>query len=95
MTLSETVDWSVGASILVTTSSYIAHEAERLTIANISADGKTITTEESLQYDHTSTKHNFNGYDEITLAAEVGLLSRRIKIVGAPFPGLFFTSFII
>ena len=95
LTLSETVDWTVGASILVTTSSYIAHEAERLTIANISADGKTITTIESLQYDHTSTKHNFNGYDEITLAAEVGLLSRRIKIVGAPFPGLFFTSFII
>ena len=45
-----------------------------------------ITTQENLKYDHTSVKYNFDG-KEIVLAAEVGLLSKRIKIVGAPFPG--------
>ena len=88
MILSEAVDWNIGASIVVTTSSFTAHETERLTIANISADGMTITTQESLQYDHTSFLYSIEG-KEVIQASEVGLLSRRIKIVGAPFPGKF------
>ena len=60
-----------------------------LLAANISSDGMVITTQENLKYDHTSVKYNFDG-KEIVLAAEVGLLSKRIKIVGAPFPGRFF-----
>ena len=84
--LTETVDWEVGATIVVTTSSFLAHEAERLTIAAISFDGMTITTEENLMYNHTS--HNYTiGGQEIIMAAKVGLLSRRIKIIGAPFAG--------
>ena len=84
--LTETVDWEVGATIVVTTSSFLAHEAERLTIAAISFDGMTITTEENLMYDHTSYNYTIGG-QEIFMAAEVGLLSRRIKIIGAPFAG--------
>ena len=34
LTLSEAVDWDIGASIVVTTTSFIAHESEKLTIGN-------------------------------------------------------------
>ena len=88
MVLSETVDWEIGATIVVTTSSFLAHEAERLTIADISFDGMTLTTVENLMYDHTSFTYDIDG-QKIVMAAEVGLLSRRIKIVGAPSNGKF------
>ena len=84
LVLAEAVDWTVGASIMVTTSSFLAHEAEKLTISDISDDGLTITTEESLQYTHTVSSEDYDG-ETITLAPEVALLSRKIKIVGAPF----------
>ena len=84
LVLKEAVDWEVGSTILVTTSSFIASEAERLTIEAISADKMTITTVEALQHDHTSYTYSIDGTD-VTLAAEVGLLSRRIKIIGAPY----------
>ena len=35
LTLSEAVDWAIGTSIVVTTSSFIAHESEKLTIGNL------------------------------------------------------------
>ena len=78
----------IGATIVVTTSSFLAHEAERLTIADISFDGMTLTTVENLMYDHTSFTYDIDG-KKIVMAAEVGLLSRRIKIVGAPSNGKF------
>ena len=88
LVLSETVDWEIGATIVVTTSSFLAHEAERLTIADISFDGMTLTTVENLMYDHTSFTYDIDG-KKIVMAAEVGLLSRRIKIVGVPSNGKF------
>ena len=36
LTLSQAVDWKAGAEIVLTTSSFLAHEAERLTIDSIS-----------------------------------------------------------
>ena len=84
--LSEPVDWQVGATIMITSSSFVADEAERLTIASVSADGLTLTTVENLVHDHTENTYNIDG-EVITLAAEVGLISRRIKIVGAAFEG--------
>jgi hypothetical protein len=80
------VDWAVGSTILVTTSSYRAHEAERVSVQSISADGLTITIDESLAFSHTFTTALYDG-KTVIMAAEVGLLSRRIKIVGAPFDG--------
>ena len=84
LVLTNPVDWTAGASIVVSTSSFLAHEAEKLTIENVSEDGLTITTLESLEHDHVVTSEDFDG-ETITLAPEVGLLSRKIKIVGAPF----------
>lgn len=84
LVLSETVDWEVGATIMVTTTSFLAHETERLTIDAISDDGLTITTAENLMYDHTVNLYSVDGQD-VNLAGEVALLSRNIKFVGAPF----------
>ena len=78
------VDWSAGATIMVTTSSYVAHEAEKLTIDTISDDGLTITTIENLAYTHAVATDTYDT-DTITTAPEVALLSRKIKIVGAPY----------
>ena len=47
----------------------------------ILGDGMTITTVENLSYDHTSFTYTIDG-QEVVMAAEVGLLSRKIKIVG-------------
>ena len=84
LVLTNPVDWTAGASIVVSTSSFLAHEAEKLTIDNVSDDGLTITTLENLKHDHVVISEDFDG-ESITLAPEVGLLSRKIKIVGAPF----------
>ena len=46
----------------------------------------TITTVENLSYDHTSFTYTIDG-KEVVMAAEVGLLSRKIKIVGHNSPG--------
>ena len=57
-----------------------------LKIFFILGDGMTITTVENLSYDHTSYTYTIDG-QEVVMAAEVGLLSRKIKIVGHNSPG--------
>ena len=54
LTLSEAVDWGIGASIVVTTTSFIAHESEKLTIGNsnfwfkiLSQDGNCLKVKET------------------------------------------------
>ena len=87
--LSEAVDWTVGAEILITSTSYIASEAERHVIATISGDGLTITTVDNLVYDHAYDVETI-GADSITMTAEVGLLTRKIQIIGAPYAGKYY-----
>ena len=84
--LNEAVDWTVGAEIFITSTSYIASEAERHVIAAISSDGLTITTEEALQHDHNYDVETIGGVS-VTMTAEVGLLTRKIQIIGAPYAG--------
>ena len=82
--LNEAVDWTVGSEIFITSTSYIASEAEKHIIATISVDGLTITTTDPLAYDHTHDVETVGG-DSITMTAEVGLLTRKIQIIGAPY----------
>ena len=44
----------------VSTSSFLAHEAEKLTIENVSDDGLTITTLENLKHDHVVISEDFD-----------------------------------
>lgn len=68
-----TGDWKKGDSIVVASTDYDPHQAERRTISNIS--GKVITLDQKLQYMHFG-QVTF-GVDE---RGEVGMLSRNIKI---------------
>ncbi len=91
MTLAEPVDWVVGDRILVTSSRKSASEAETRTITGVSADSKTVYFATGLTHPHngsqiTKTRPQ-NPYSDskswtADLRAEVGLLSRNVKIEG-------------
>ena len=66
-------DWKKGDSIVVASTDYDPHQAERRTISSIS--GKVITLDQKLDYMH---------YGQVTFGvderAEVGMLSRNVKV---------------
>jgi cell migration-inducing and hyaluronan-binding protein len=68
-----TGDWKKGDSIVVASTDYDPHQAERRTISSIS--GKVITLDQKLEYMH---------YGQVTFGVdergEVGMLSRNIRI---------------
>lgn len=72
-----TGDWKKGDMIVVASTDYDPHQAERRTIASIS--GKVITLDQKLDYMH---------YGQVTFGVdergEVGMLSRNIKIQASP-----------
>lgn len=87
LTLSEAVDWVVGESILVTSSRANWNEAETRTITGVSGDLKTVSFATPLAYLHngsTITKTRTSDAKSWTgdLRAEVGLISRNVKIQG-------------
>ncbi len=92
ITVKEPIDWVVGDDIVVaSTEAYIfdndeiLKENEQRKITAISADKKTITLDMPLSYHHYGELQNYtNGVQSWVLdeRAEVGLLSRNIKIQG-------------
>ena len=72
-----TGDWKKGDMIVIASTDFDPHQAERRTISSIS--GKTITLDQKLQYMH---------FGEVTFGVdergEVGMLSRNIKIQASP-----------
>ncbi len=87
LTLSEPVDWITGDSILVTSSRLSWSEAETRTITSVSADMKTVFFTPALAYLHngsttTRTRSTDGKSWTADLRAEVGLLSRNVKIQG-------------
>ncbi len=88
LTLSQAVTWPVGAEILITSSSTNYNESETRTISSITPDGLTITLNSALTYNHNGTQPTYTRSSDsrswtIDMRAEVGLLSRNIKIQGA------------
>lgn len=79
--LTEAVDWVAGEEIAIASTSFDHREAEQRTIKNISADRKHIYLTEPLRYQHVSVTESF-GSDDFTMRAEVGLLTRNIKVQG-------------
>uniref|UniRef100_A0A3P9PH58 PKHD1 like 1, tandem duplicate 2 n=1 Tax=Poecilia reticulata TaxID=8081 RepID=A0A3P9PH58_POERE len=79
LVLVQPVDWKVGDQVAVSTSGYSAAETEKRWIAAVSADGLILTLNQPLDHTH--------------LAADVGLLSRNIRIIGEEYPAMMVESF--
>eukprot|EP00058_Branchiostoma_floridae_P026715 XP_002612206.1 hypothetical protein BRAFLDRAFT_108902 [Branchiostoma floridae] len=92
ITLADVVDWQVDEEIVITTTSFDAWQTETFKITDVSTDGRTLTLNSSLAYEHIYHSDTVNG-KTYTMAAEVGLLTRNIKIEGADYQGLFSESF--
>ncbi|KAJ8389419.1 hypothetical protein AAFF_G00119570 [Aldrovandia affinis] len=94
LSLHEAVDWQVGDDIVISTTSYDPWETETRKIAGISADGRTLTLNRSLSHTHIGESYNISGSARhYRLAADVGLLSRNIKIIGEDYPDWEMESF--
>ena len=79
--LSEPVDWVPGDEIVIAASYYEIGETEEHVIESVSNDGLTVTLMQSVKYTHLGGQHNTQCC-EVNITAEVGLLSRNIKILG-------------
>lgn len=88
--LASPVNWTEGQQVILTSTQRDQEQSEILTIKAISADGKGLYFEESLEYGHYAGTHTYDngksGSDfrtwTVNLSAEVGLLSRNIRIEG-------------
>ncbi|XP_053571903.1 fibrocystin-L [Bombina bombina] len=94
ITLVDAVDWKVGEDVVITTTSYDAWQTETRKIINISPDMKNLTLNSSLTFKHIAKTYQVPGTAmNYTLAADVGLLNRNIKIIGQDYPGWYKESF--
>ncbi|XP_041373046.1 fibrocystin-L-like isoform X2 [Gigantopelta aegis] len=92
ITLADSVNWEAGDEIVITTTSYNAWHTETFSITGIS--GKTLTLNETLKYKHIEFSETLaTSQTSYSIAAEVGLLSRNIKIIGDDYDRLFQESF--
>lgn len=72
------VDWQPHDTIVLSSSSYEAHEAEVLTVKEVK--GHHIRIYERLKHRHIGSTHTMEDGQQVHLAAEVGLLTRNIRI---------------
>ena len=75
----DSIDWEVGEEIVVASTSFNHHEAEKRTITSI--NGTTITVDEPFSNKHYGGTESIDNFT-IDVRAEVGLLSRNIKMMG-------------
>ncbi|NXU49945.1 PKHD1 protein, partial [Turnix velox] len=78
MFVKDQVDWNHGGSIVISSSSYEAHQAEVATLKEV--HGHSIKIHEQLLHRHVGHSHAMEDGRRIPLAAEVGLLTRNIQI---------------
>lgn len=75
--------WTVGSSIIVASTDFNADLSEVRTIQSVSADGKTITLDKPLNWQHYGKIWSWpGGRDYVDERAEIGLLTRSFKIHG-------------
>ena len=82
-----TTGWSVGDQILIVSSRLNWKEAEKRTITAVSSDKKTFTLNSNLLFPHIGNKKSYTRAKDgkvwdVEIRAEVGLLSKSIKIQG-------------
>ncbi|XP_071356429.1 PKHD1 like 1, tandem duplicate 1 [Trachinotus anak] len=94
LTLAQSVDWQVGDEVVISTTSYSAWETEKRQITAVSSDGRMVTLNQPLTYTHIGETHSVSGTSRsYTLAADVGLLTRNIRIIGQEYPDMMKDSF--
>ena len=81
LVLTRPVDWRPGEEIVIASTHFEATQAEELIIANVSEDAKIIKVNRPLTYTHIGGMTG-TGNCAYSVSAEVGLLSRNIKILG-------------
>ncbi|KAG3289625.1 PKHD1, fibrocystin/polyductin [Ictidomys tridecemlineatus] len=74
----DAVDWQPYDKLVLSSTSYEPHEAEVLTVKEVK--GHHVRIHERLKYQHTGSVHVMEDGQHIHLAAEVGLLTRNIRI---------------
>ncbi|SFB94508.1 Por secretion system C-terminal sorting domain-containing protein [Algibacter lectus] len=83
ITLKETIDWEIGDEIVIASTDFDPHQAEKRTITSVS--GTTIGLNTPLTYMHWGVEQIYNnGTVDLTLdeRAEVGLLTHNLKVRG-------------
>jgi len=83
ITLKETVNWEIGDEIVIASTDFDGRQAEKRTITAI--NGLIVSLDAPLVYMHWGTEQTYNnGTSDIILdeRAEVGLLTRNLKIQG-------------
>ncbi|XP_045717230.1 fibrocystin-L [Phyllostomus hastatus] len=94
LSLMDAVDWQVGEEIVITTTSYDFHQTETRSIVKILHDHRILILNATLSYTHRAERYHIPGTGQsYTLAADVGILSRNIRILGEDYPGWFKESF--
>jgi hypothetical protein len=86
ITLRDAIDWKVGDQIFIATTDYEPENSELLTIARIDASKKVISLDGPLEFAHFAGAFTVNK-TTVTFAAEVGVLTRNVAIVGADDDG--------
>uniref|UniRef100_A0A8C8ZFE9 Fibrocystin-L n=1 Tax=Prolemur simus TaxID=1328070 RepID=A0A8C8ZFE9_PROSS len=88
LSLMDAVDWQEGEEIVITTTSYDIHQTETRSIVKILHDHKILILNDSLSYTHLAERYHIPETSQsYTIAADVGILTRNIKIVGEDYPG--------
>nr|XP_034372677.1 fibrocystin-L [Arvicanthis niloticus] len=94
LSLVAAVDWQEGEDIVITTTSYDLHQTEIRRIAKILHGHKILILNDSLSYTHLAERQWIPETSQsYTLSADVGILSRNIKIVGEDYSVWFKDSF--
>ncbi|KAL3886657.1 hypothetical protein ACJMK2_026637 [Sinanodonta woodiana] len=87
----DAVDWKVGDSIVIAPTSYNAWETEIFNITAISST--TITLSGALAYKHLGFSETLPSGKIIEMRAEVGLLTRNVKVIGKRYVSMDAESF--
>ena len=77
-------DWKQEDEIVIASTTFEARQAERMVIKSVS--GNKVTLKSALQYKHTSHLERLPDGRQYKMTAEVGLLSRNIKIESSDTP---------
>ncbi|XP_053349466.1 PKHD1 like 1, tandem duplicate 1 [Clarias gariepinus] len=94
LSLQDPVDWKAGDEIVLSTTSYDPWQTETRTILAVSNNGFTLILDQPLSYSHIAENYTAPGTsNSYSLAGDVGLLSRNIKIIGGDYPDLYTESF--
>lgn len=78
---SDVINWNAGDQIVIASTSYFFNETEVKTISSIS--GRVITVDTPFKYKHYAATQSYGSTDTFDMRAEVGMLTRNIKIRGS------------